>query len=712
MDSINQLPLVHLQKDDVLFEQGDSAEYCYILKAGTLGARIVPTDDVSIDIDHLMPTSLVGERDFNAGQTYSATVYARDEAHLHRLDASTYQQLMADNPSWLNTLMKKEHKRQQHWQFVQIMTDLLGPVEPDMLEAIKSRLRWEHFASDSILVQQGDVANDMHIIISGRVQFVLDDGSVVGEASKGETIGEYGLVSTQTRSATVRALRDTSVAIISRAAFETLAATYPQLSRAILRIVVERQQRELGHLPPVTPSGSLTLALVPTQPNVDVQAFARQLCAALQPYGDPLVLDASLFESASGLSAETTIDSPYHLSVVEWLNQLQARHQHVILLPDGEWNAWTRRCISQSDRVLLVAKRSESAEIGPIERHVSDTFPHTRCDLAMWHAPDTVEPTETARWLDRRNVHTHYQLRDGDTRHFSRLARRLTRRAIGITLAGGGARGYVHLGAYKALEECGVPIDYVGGASFGAHLGVGQAREQTFAEMMEEIAVFNKKDQQFDTTLPLVALNKTTRMTNACKAYFGDRQVEDLWIPYLAIATNLTQQSMDVIERGPVWKAVRKSLAIPGVFTPFCEDGDVIVDGGVLNNFPADIVAARAESTRIIGIRCASDNKRKRDYDMEADVSGWRVLAGRLLPFVKPLRTPPISDTLMRSLLISSLRLAKENIALCDLYMNLYPRGVGMLESEKFPDIVTFGYEHSAEMVKAWAAQQPDLQRE
>ncbi len=704
-----QSPTVTLNEKETLFEQGDSADALYILQSGELGVRLRGDDNAWIEIDLLKPESIVGEMGLLSGQPRTATVYARTDSTLTRVTLDEYNEMTLEGRKPFVTIAEEMRPRWQRLQLAHVITDLFGEVDAATLLDIQAKLTWKHYTSGDILMRQGDVANAMYLIVSGRVQFVLADGKVVGEAASGETVGEYALLSTGVRSATVRAMRDTSVAIMTQAMFEELIVAHPTLLRAITQIIVERRQRTLGVLPPKKQSALLSLTLIPTHPTTDGRPFASQLDNALKQYGDALVLDAATFEAQSGLSAQTTIDDPNNLAVVRWLDEQEALHHHLIFIPDGEWSAWTRRCISQSDRVLLLADRERSAEISPLEQQLQTTFPHNRRDLVMWHPADTTEPSETARWLEQRDVQTHYHVRDGDAGHFGRLARRLTNRAIGLALAGGGARGFVHLGVFQALEEANVPVDYIGGASFGALIGVNRAREFSTAEILDQSAQTAKKKLLFDTTLPLVALNNSRNVTKALKATFGDVQIEDLWIPYFAIAANLTTQRMEVIERGAVWLAVRKSISIPGVFAPVVEDGELIVDGGVMNNFPADVMIDRAESSRVIGVRCAPSGSKKYTYDMENSVSGWRVLFNQLNPFTKRLRMPRIADTVLRSVLVNSSRLAEQNEKLCDLYLNLRPKGFSLLRFEAYREISDFGYETSVAPVAEWAKQQTDL---
>lgn len=78
--------------------------------------------------------------------------------------------------------------------------------------------------------------------------------------------------------------------------------------------------------------------------------------------------------------------------------------------------------------------------------------------------------------------------------------------------------------------------------------------------------------------------------------------IEDLWTPFFCVSANLSEATPVVHARGPLWQAARTSMSIPGVFSPVMADGDILVDGGVLNNFPVDIMANLSGSQHLIGI--------------------------------------------------------------------------------------------------------------
>ncbi len=192
------------------------------------------------------------------------------------------------------------------------------------------------------------------------------------------------------------------------------------------------------------------------------------------------------------------------------------------------------------------------------------------------------------------------------------------------------------------------------------------------------------------------------KVTRLIRGYFSGRDIEDLWRPFFCVATNLTTAEEVVYTRGPLWWAVRASIAIPGVFTPVMDDGDVLTDGGVLQNFPVALMAELCESDRLIGVNVAPFNEKKRDYDFDTSVSGWRILWSRLNPFSKPVRSPALIGTIMRALEINSVQRSKSDEALVDLMIYPDTGRFGLYDFSNYEPIVAAGYEAAYGPLTSW----------
>lgn len=165
-------------------------------------------------------------------------------------------------------------------------------------------------------------------------------------------------------------------------------------------------------------------------------------------------------------------------------------------------------------------------------------------------------------------------------------------RKIGLALGSGSAKGLAHIGVLKVLDEQKIPVDFIAGTSIGALIGVVYASGVSTREM-EEIA-FNIDKKQitsfFTPTIPYSGLVEGKRITEFIKSIIGNPNIEDLKIPFAAIATNVLNGRKVMITKGSAVEAVRASISIPGIFTPCKHNGDFLVDGGLVDPVPVNCV--------------------------------------------------------------------------------------------------------------------------
>lgn len=162
---------------------------------------------------------------------------------------------------------------------------------------------------------------------------------------------------------------------------------------------------------------------------------------------------------------------------------------------------------------------------------------------------------------------------------------------VALVLSGGGARGIAHIGVIDELEKRGYEISSVAGTSMGSLIGGVYA-----AGKLEELKAWTAtldKGKLFlmaDFALSRQGLIKGERLFRKMKNFIPDILIEDLDIPYAAVAADLVKKEEVVFREGSLWEAIRASIAIPSVFTPVKSNGRLLVDGGVMNNIPINRV--------------------------------------------------------------------------------------------------------------------------
>jgi NTE family protein len=167
---------------------------------------------------------------------------------------------------------------------------------------------------------------------------------------------------------------------------------------------------------------------------------------------------------------------------------------------------------------------------------------------------------------------------------------------IALVLGGGAARGFAHVGVIRVLEQERVPVDLVVGTSVGSLIGALYASERNSFEL-EWTAFQLRREDLFDFGIANAVLGmglaKGELLEAFVKARVKQERIEQLKIPFAAVATDLNWGERIVLDTGPIARAVRASSAIPGVFEPVAHEGKILVDGGVVDNLPVDVARAK-----------------------------------------------------------------------------------------------------------------------
>jgi len=162
------------------------------------------------------------------------------------------------------------------------------------------------------------------------------------------------------------------------------------------------------------------------------------------------------------------------------------------------------------------------------------------------------------------------------------------RKKIALVLSGGSALGFAHIGVIKVLEEYNIPIDIVVGTSMGSVVGAGYAIGLS-VEDMSKLACKFKTIDFFDVNVDASGLFSGKGVMRILNKFLPDVNIETLEKSFACVAADLILEKEIVFKSGSIRDAVRSSLSIPGVFVPFKKNGQVLVDGGTLNNLPEDV---------------------------------------------------------------------------------------------------------------------------
>lgn len=597
------------------------------------------------------------------------------------------------------------------YRYADILTEALlrlcGSLEAPAIEALLKKVELLQLDVGETLYRQGDAGDDMHIVLTGRleVQVEGEDGAlrVLAHPQPGDVVGEIALLAGSPRAATVVAVRDTTLGALPRSALEALLADDPGIFSRVARMIVTRLSGGQGHI--ARRAGTRTILLVPLHASVDRAAFGRGLRQALLRFGSVLQLDS--VTAAARLAASGGDDYG------RFLDDCERAYDYVILEADPEPSAWSRRCHGYADRVVLVADAGMLPIRTPLEHWLfereSQAGTYADVHLALLHKGNG-PPQGTREWLAARVVTQHHHIRQDKVAEMAadmaRLARFLTDNAVALVLAGGGARGFAHFGVIRALREVGVPVDAVGGASFGALAATALARGLGDEEALaEQHFAFSRDHPLNDYTLPVVSLLRGGRLDRVLRKALAMR-IEDLWIPFFAVSGDLSANRMHVHDRGPLWRAVRASVSLPGVLPPAVENGHLLVDGAVVNNLPVDVMRERVRG-RVIAVDLAVE--REYQIDREELPSGLDYLKSRLMPWRATIRVPTMSRVIMKATMLASRKEVGAARRAADLYLNPPVDAYDFLDWGRLREIVDAGYRHALPAIEAWAGKHANL---
>jgi predicted acylesterase/phospholipase RssA/CRP-like cAMP-binding protein len=654
------------------------------------------------------PGECVGEGALLLSGRRAATVVAEAPTRLLRLSREAFEEALAAHAELRSLLTALVARRLPALRAVdsEIFAALDGPARA----AIEREMAWVHLERDQVLFREGDAADALYVVLQGRLQVIRERAGgaadVLTEVGRGEPVGEMALLTGEPRSTTVRAVRDTELMRLSAAGFTALLQTQPAALAPLLRTLARRLDRASAALPRAA-SRATVIAVVPLG-GAPVDAFNEALLTGLRASGRVRALDAASFDAEHGTgAAQTPPDSLRALYLTEWLHGQEAAHDALVLIADAERDAWSRRCVSQADRVLLVARAGDTPGLGAFAPLVGPGRTTAARDLVLLHLADARRPSGTAAWLDATGVERHHHVRAGNAADAQRVSRFLARRAVGLVLSGGGARGFAHAGVVRALAEAGVPIDFVGGVSMGSLVGACHALGFDFASTVDTLeSTFVKTRPHRGYTLPLVSVFAPRKVERAMEEVFADTRIEDLWLNYFCVATNLTRARLEVFRRGPVFRAMRASGSFPGLLPPVPFAGDLLVDGGLLDNLPVELLQGLCP-----GPVLASDTYQEEDLGVDRALERSPTALAAVLQHLRPPSrrrgVPGPATVVLRSMDVHQLVHRRAQRAAAAFVFKLPLEGFGLIDFPKIGPIVEAGYRYAAAAISSLPAEIP-----
>lgn len=500
--------------------------------------------------------------------------------------------------------------------------------------AVQDDIAWLSLPAGQKLYVAGDPADQLYLLRTGRLGvFRREPGrepEFLGVIRPGEPVGEMSLLSAAPHSADVVALRDSELFALPAepffAACERDASVMTELAR--LMILRTREAGRQGGTGEPSVFGFTSIG----QPGL------------LRPLVESLAREISRLDYHVTVVGSEAASAP-----IEWYSEVERTHDFVLYVGETTEPGWSQWVSRQADRLFRVGRGDRE----PPPTWSNDNFPaplqaQQLVDLILLQPANTRFPSGSEAWLDAADPARLFHLRRDEPADIQRLARVVTGQSVGVVLSGGGARAYAHVGAIRALRERKVPIDFLCGVSMGGIIGAGVAMGWDDDELSQRIrAAFVDSSPLDDIAFPILAMTRGTKVSERLFEHFGGAEIADLWLPYFCLSANLTTGAYHMHKRGLVWKALRASVALPGVMPPATDGENVLVDGAVLKNYPADVMRA-SQLGPIVGVDVSGERNITAD-DVARPESAWRwIFSGQWR------KGPPIVSLLMRAATVST----------------------------------------------------------
>lgn len=445
-----------------------------------------------------------------------------------------------------------------------------------------------------VLFREGEYDQNAYLIVNGRISMIRESeqNKLLRELGRGEIIGEKSVLTLTASNATAVALRDSFLLKLSKASFENLNRVHPNeclmLIEKLLAKVLEPSKSDVY-------SKFTSFFVFMDESTENSKEIVKKLKTALDTFGSCLVVNK---EEAVRLGDQ--LDS--------WLVKQQIHHRFIIYEADNLDFTWTQKYMRHSDRVLIFSAAGSNGDLGHTGEEVFLTAKQLNkaTDLILIHKLSESQPTSTQTWLNKLPGITWHHIRENSDDDLQRIARIVSGNSISLVLGGGGAKALVFIGFYKALKELGIPLDWLGGSCAGSFLSAAMAMDWSPDEIVERVKLFTPKNtlSTFDLTFPLVSLSSGKFLAKYLTSAFGDIMIEDMWKNHFSVATNLTKSRIEIIRTGILWKALRASIGIPVVVHPVSNhEGDLLVDGALMNNLPVDLMKTMVKNGKIIAGR-------------------------------------------------------------------------------------------------------------
>lgn len=478
---------------------------------------------------------------------------------------------------------------------------LLMGLSNDGLENVLTAFQPRSFDAGSTIIQAGDKGDELFLITAGKVRVWSGDGPAVAERTlsmmgPGDHFGESSVISGGPRTATVTAVTYVETMTLSGEDYRRLVKDYPQLLENLSRSLTRRlsQMNTTSNSASQAKRGVHSLAIV-----IDHACgwpLAERLLGQLRSH-QQLVQPLLVSDSELRVSAQQFDRDAIEVPVAELGYTIAGKSHQALAVTIASGPKATASAVRESNRVIFAtdAKEGLSTTSAALLKSI---LPHRRPIVALMF-DGNLQPRPEMNFGDGLSVRCRYSGEGLDAEFpetaVTRLHRSLVGKRIGLALGGGGARGIAHIGVLEILQRHHIVFDSIAGtsagaivaAAFGAGFAPGEIGNFFRKEMIPPKYLSGRASLR---RMFLLHSFRGGRFESKLRRYLDQLTFEQADLPLAITTLDLISGEQQIRRAGDLVKAVLQSINHPVFGRPIVQDGQLLVDGGVLMNVPASVL--------------------------------------------------------------------------------------------------------------------------
>jgi predicted acylesterase/phospholipase RssA len=559
---------------------------------------------------------------------------------------------------------------------------------------------------NKMLFRQGDISDGLYLLVSGKIVILVKtlhkQEKLVGEVRPGETLGEIGAISHEPRSGSAKALESCVLLKLSREVFTKICSEHPPVLMQTIDLLGQRS-RNLTDLFAAKEPAKKHIVFLSANKKCGRETLITNLQEHIKGYSNVILLydDPELYEKF-----------PTAKVLADYIDENEKNNEKILYVLGLKNSPLSKIAFDKVDMLYVVANGANKPYFNSFTNqriHNKELTYKAKPELILLHESGQIKPSHSHSWLKLAKFAMHHQIRVNEVKDWERLIRFVRGRAIGVVLSGGGVRGWAHVGALKAIKELDIPVDAIGGTSGGAIVAGYFALHETWEDSRKQLQMLSQITGNAVSitkiTWPAVSIFSSKEYTQALKKMFSPFRIENLWLPFFCVTCNLSKSDQVMHKQGLLWKKIRGSTAVPGVYPPLVINGQLHLDGGIVNNLPTDLMRRLSSSIgTVIAIELIHNVTEEKHYNFPPILPLSTMILNKLHLAHKEYRFPHFVDMFLRSLLVGSAVKQNENAKSADVLISPDLSGYSLLSisTKQAEELIKKGYDAAIKSLQRW----------